>query len=53
MRLAGRWSANLGIAGWVPLIRPRIEYTAGAAMPTVFQPPTVAGVLRLGIVVAL
>jgi len=52
-RLGNRWSADLGIGGWVPLIRPRIVYTDGTKTPTVYQPAAVAAVLQLGITVAL
>jgi hypothetical protein len=51
--LGGRWSAEVGLGGWVPLIRPRFVYTDGPVMPTVYQPPVTAAVLRLGVVRSL
>jgi len=51
--LGGRWSLEIGLGGWVPLIRPRFVYTDGAMMPIVYQPAVTAAVLRLGVAIRL
>jgi len=51
--LPGPFSLGIGLGGWLPLVRPRFVYTAGASMREVYQPSVIGGMLRVGIAVRL
>ncbi|MGE0549333.1 MAG: hypothetical protein AB7R00_19840 [Kofleriaceae bacterium] len=53
LAIAPRWTASLGLVGWIPLVRPRFFYSDGMTDRTLYQAPSVAGGLRVGIQVAL
>ncbi|MBA3454017.1 MAG: hypothetical protein H0T42_13060 [Deltaproteobacteria bacterium] len=51
--LTARFGVVAGVGIWIPLIRPRFVYSDGAEVREIYDTPAAAGVVRLGVRVAL